>query len=355
MSTQDRCVCGHTRLNHPADGTCNPGSRRCGCLGYKPKPKDAMAALQNTDIPRDRFGRPMILAPDGKKRIPYRRCTTFVGCLDDMNGLMKWKARQVAYGMGQRSDLVLAAAAANPDDKTKLHDIAEKAAEAAKSSAAADIGTALHGLTERIDRGQELGAVPAEYQPDLEAYRQATKSIEWLDIETFRVHDDWQVAGTADRIGLWRGRPTIMDIKTGSIDYPAKMSMQLAMYSRMVPYDIATDSRTHDRQPVDPNYGIIIHLPAGQGVCNLYEIDLTKGWGACLIARKVWAWRATKNLTRQVDPHADPIQPASWESLIANADDLDRLRELWNRAKELGELTPALKALAQARSRELAA
>lgn len=317
-----------------------------------------MTEFQNADIPRDRFGRPMIVPPDAKnknKRVPYRRCTTFVGCLDDMNGLMKWTARQVAYGMGQRNDLVLAAAAADPGDKKTLHDIAEKAKEAAKSSAAADIGTALHSFTERIDRGQPLGPVPAEYQADLDAYREATKNIEFLGIETFRVHDEWQIAGTADRIGLWHGRPTIMDIKTGSIDYPAKMAMQLAMYARMTPYDIATDTRTQDPQPVDPNWGIIIHLPAGQGICNLYEIDLAKGWGACLIAKKVWNWRGTKDLTALVDPHAPEPKPATWESLISNADNLDRLREIWKRAAELGQLTDELKSLAQTRSKQLAA
>ena len=314
--------------------------------------------FENVDIPRDRFGRPMIVPPDAKnknKRTPYRRCTTFVGCLDDMNGLMKWQARQVAYGMGQRNDLMLAAAAADPGDKKTLHDIAEKAKEAAKSSAAADIGTALHSFTERIDRGQPLGVVPQEYQADLDAYRAATQNIEYLGIETFRVHDEWQIAGTADRIGLWRDRPTIMDIKTGSIDYPAKMAMQLAMYARMTPYDIPTDTRTTDPEPIDLNRGIIIHLPAGQGICNLYEIDLAKGWGACLIARKVWNWRGTKELTKQVDPNAPAPQPATWDLLITNADSLDRLREIWKRAAELGELTDELKRLAEARSRRLAA
>ena len=309
---------------------------------------------ENVEIPRDRFGRPMIMQPNGK-RLPYRRCTTFVGCLDDTHGLQNWMKRQVAFGMGQRNDLVLAAAATDPGDKTKLGDIAEKAMEAAKAGAAADIGTALHSFTERIDRGQPLGPVPAEYQADLDAYRRATEHLEWLGIETFRVHDDWQIAGTADRIGLWHGRPTIMDIKTGSIDYPAKMAMQLAMYARMTPYDIATDTRTTDPEPIDPNWGIIIHLPAGQGICNLYEIDLAKGWGACLLARQVWSWRGTKDLTRQVDPHAPAPQPATWEALIVNAENLDRLREIWKRAAELGELTDELKRLAESKSRSLAA
>jgi len=310
----------------------------------------------NVEIPRDRFGRPMLVPPGARKnakRVPYRRTTTFVGCMDDTNGLMKWQARQVALGMGQRNDLVLAAAAASPDDKKTLHEIAEKAKEAAKSSAAADIGTALHSLTERIDRGKPLGHVPREYQADLDAYRQATDHIDWLCIETFRVHDEWQIAGTADRIGRfpWSPRPRIFDIKTGTIDYPHKMAMQLAMYARMTPYDIPTDTRSEDPEPLDLNYGVIIHLPAGQGRCDLYEIDIAKGWGACLIARKVWSWRGTRELTRELKA---PVAPPTWETLIADARNLDELRLIWSRAKELGQLTPELKAAAKARGGDLA-
>ena len=313
------------------------------------------AQWQNAEIPRDRWGRPMIMPLKGTKRVAYRRATTFVGCLDDTNGLMKWMSRQVAFGMGQRKDLVLAAAAADPTDKKKIGEIADKAAEHAKGVAgdAAETGTALHSLTERIDRGGPLGVVPQEYQADIEAYRKATEHIEYLGIETFRVHDEWKVAGTADRIGILNGRPMIMDIKTGSIDYPHKMAMQLAMYARSLPYDISTDQRGIDVKEVDLNYGVIIHLPAGQGRCDLYEIDIAKGWGACLIARQVWDWRGRKDLTRLIDPAAGPVEPATWESLILGADSKDRLREIWRRASELGELTAELKAAAKVRSEEL--
>jgi hypothetical protein len=315
------------------------------------------AEFVNVEIPRDRFGRPMIIPPgSGKKRVPYRRCTTFVGCLEDTYNLMAWKNRQVALGMGQRKDLVLAAAAARPDDKKTLNEIAEKATEHAQASSAATTGTALHALTERVDRGQELGYVPAEYEADIEAYREATKQIEWLGIETFRVHDEWQVAGTADRVGRfpWSHQPQIFDIKTGSVDFPHKMAMQLAMYARMTPYDIATDTRMGDPDAIDLNYGVIIHLPAGQGRCDLYEIDIAKGWGACLIARKVWSWRGTRDLTRLIT--AEPPPPvATWESLTANADSIERLREIWGRCVECNQMTDTLKALMVARSAELAA
>ena len=319
-----------------------------------------MTHFQNVELPRDRWGRPMILPPTGgknAKRIAYRRTTTFVGCLDDMNGLLKWQARQVAYGMGQRKDLVLAAAAADPADKRKIGEIADKAAEHAKGMAgdAAEMGTALHSLTERIDRGEPLGVVPAEYRADIEAYQEATAAIEFSAIETFRVYDKWQVAGTADRIGTLHGRPMIMDIKTGSVDYPHKMAMQLALYARSVPYNIATDARESDAEPVDLNRGIIIHLPAGQGRCDLYEIDIAKGWGACVIAKSVWNWRGTKGLTQLIDPNAPPPGPPTWESLIRSANSIDNLRLIWRRAKECGQLTAEIRDLAAEKSRELGA
>ena len=321
------------------------------------KRENSVSALKynNVEIPRDRFGRPMVLSPDGKKRIGYRRTTTFVKSLDDMSGLMKWMSRQVALGMGQRKDLMLAAAAADPSDKRKLGEIADKAAEHAKgiTGDAAETGTALHALTERIDRGERLGVVPAEYKADIEAYKRATENIEFHGIEVFRVYDPWQVAGTADRIGTLNGRTMIMDIKTGSIDFPHAMAMQLAMYARSVPYDIVTETRGADEREIDRSYGVIIHLPAGQGRCDLYEIDIAKGWGACLIAKQVWDWRGTKSLTRLIE--GPPAAPPTWGSLIADARTLDDLRLIWSRAKEIGVLDAALRDMLTNKSKELGA
>jgi hypothetical protein len=313
-----------------------------------------MTQLVNVEIPRDGYGRPMVMPPKGTKRQPYRRTTTFVGAIEDLNGIVKWKARQVAYGMGQRRDLVMAAASTDPDDKTALGKIAEAAEEAAGSSAAATIGTAVHALTERIDHGKPLGQVPREAEADIAAYQKATAGIEYSAIETFRVHDDWKVAGTADRIGrLNGGRPMIMDIKTGKIDFPHKMAMQLAMYAHSVPYDIGSDTRTHDPDQIDMAKGIIIHLPAGQGICNLYEVDIARGWAGCVLAKKVWDWRGVKGLTSLVAPDQQPTLPATWETLITNAPTLDALREIWRAASDLGELTQELRALCTERSNQL--
>lgn len=337
----------------------------------------------NTEIPRDRYGRPMIMPPKGSKRVAYRRCTTFVGCLEDTYNLMAWKNRQVAIGMGQRPDLILAAAAADKEDKRAFNEIAEKATEHALASASATTGTALHALTERLDRGQELGHVPDPYGADIKAYEAATAGIEWLGIEAFRVHDDWKVAGTADRIGRNKhGRLQVWDIKTGSIDYPHKMAMQLAMYARSLPYDIATDKRGEPEAGLDIQTGVIIHLPAGQGRCDLYEINIAKGWGACQIAHQVWRWRGEKDLTHKIgddretvwekansqittniEAHRTPeltnpptaFGPTAWLQLIELASSVDQLRQLWNEARDHDALTEDFRAAARKRSEQLTA
>jgi hypothetical protein len=297
----------------------------------------------------------MVLPPGrGKKRVAYRRTTTFVGCLEDTYNLMNWKNRQVAYGMGQRKDLVLAAAAADPTDKRKLNEIADKATEHAQASASATTGTALHALTERVDRGQPLGVVPIEYAPDIAAYQEATATLDFTDIEAFRVYDPWQVAGTADRIGRdKKGRLRIYDIKTGSIDYPHKMAMQLAMYARSTPYNIATDERGQPEDGMDMHRAVIIHLPAGEGRCELYEIDIASGWGACMLAKKVWDWRGIKDLTQKYNPDAPPPEMPTWQTLVRDATNVEELRLIWQRAKECRQLTPELRALCTERSRVL--
>lgn len=311
------------------------------------------AELVNTEIPRDRYGRPMVMPAKGSKRVSYRRATTFVGALEDTYNLMAWKNRQVAIGMGQRPDLVLAAASAEPDDKKRFNEIADKACEHALASASATTGTALHALTERLDRGQKLGHVPDPYPADLKAYEAATAGLEWLGIEAFRVHDEWKVAGTADRIGRHHGRLRIYDIKTGSVDFPHKMAMQLAMYAHSLPYDIATDTRGGAEPGLDMNTGVIIHLPAGQARCDLYEIDIAKGWGACLIAHQVWRWRGEKNLTTLIGDETPPPTP-TFADLARDAVSLDELRDLWRRAKRSCSLTRDVLEAIEERKTELA-
>ena len=89
---------------------------------------------QHRDTPRP-LHRPLVKPPDGtNKRVPYRRVTTFVKALEDTYAIDQWGKRLVAYGMGQRHDLQLAASALSLDDshKKKLQRVADDALEVAQ-------------------------------------------------------------------------------------------------------------------------------------------------------------------------------------------------------------------------------
>lgn len=277
-------------------------------------------------IERDRYGRPMVYpTPDAKKPVPYTRCTTFVSTLEDTWNLNRWQQRMVALGLSERPDLLLSISNAR-DDKAKLNRICEDAAEAAKAHAKATIGTALHGLTEKLDRGEDVGTVPPDYTADLTAYQAATAQLTVVEIERFMVLDLWKVGGTPDRIVEVNGKRRILDLKTGSIEWGiAKIAQQLAVYSRSMLYDPTTRERSYTH--VEADWGIIAHLPAGEGRCELYRVDLEKGWHGVQLAKRVRDWRARKFDEFAASLDDPPVSPVL--ELIDTAETVDALTRIW--------------------------
>ena len=248
--------------------------------------------MSEVEITRDRYGRPMVVPPKGGKAVPYTRTTTVAGSLDDGTALVAWKLRMAAAGLTLRPDLLLAASA-NRDNKLEMDKLVEDAMEAAGATSAATIGTAIHTLTEKYDRGEDLGVIPEEYVADIQAYADATKKFNNMFIEQFCVLDKYKIAGTPDRIVEYEGQLYISDLKTGSISYPNKIAMQLAVYAHGLPYDPATATRG-SWGGVNQEKGIIVHLPAGSGKCELHFVDIAQGWKGIELAMKVRAFRETK-------------------------------------------------------------
>jgi hypothetical protein len=263
---------------------------------------------QPADIPeppRDRYMRPMIIPPEGGERVPYTRCTTYVGALEDTYNLGLWQKRMVAVGLAQRPDLLLRASSlglppsrldidAEKVWKTRMNEVCDRATEAAGASGAATIGTSLHALAETLDRGYDVGVVPEQYRRHLDNYAEATRDYTAIHVETFTVNDDLQVGGTPDRILKVPGhdRLIIGDIKTGSTIYGVgKMTMQLAVYAHSMLYD-PRDGRRAPIGDVDLEHGLIIALNADTGTCDLIDIDIAAGWEAVQLAGRVRDWRA---------------------------------------------------------------
>lgn len=332
----------------PPDATHKPGEHQCPSCRRMVAPN------------RGKSGKPVKTGKGTCKCEYYKRATNFIDVIQDEFKLKQWDRRMVAYGMSQRPDLVLSATTVmfgddgKPDEagNRKLQQIADDAKDYAKAGAAATTGTSLHTLTEWMDTGRDLGYVPEPYPADLKAYAEATKDIEWVDVESFRVFDDWKVAGTTDRIGWYKGRLRIFDIKTGGLFFEGGPAMQLAMYARSTKYDIATDTRQIDFAPIDLGCAFIIHLPAGKGECTIKSVDIAKGWGGCRIAKQVWDFRNnSRGLIGDDDDRI--VTGATYFDMAARAGTTVELRMLWKRAKEQCVLSPELKELLQRRATEL--
>lgn len=246
-------------------------------------------------IPRDRWGRPLIAPAEGGEPIAYTRASTLAKVLDEKTALIQWKCRQTALGMSKRQDLVALARTLDPTkDKKKLNEIVETAMDAVGSDAAANLGTALHSMTELIDDGADPNSFGTEYVWHLTNYREAMKDIEIVATELFVVTDELQTAGTFDRLlRLPDGRVVVGDVKTGKDpDYPHGTATQIATYSRGHLYHPERGRIGHlPSMGIDQETGVMIHLAAESGACTLYELDLTVGWNlaqAASIVRRIY-------------------------------------------------------------------
>ena len=237
---------------------------------------------------RNHNGWPMIPPPDGGKPVPYMRASKIAKYLGDTFTLEQWAKRQVVLGMAERDDLVLLAKASTPEDKQRLNDIAKQATDAARANTKANIGTALHTFTDRVDDGMDPAEVPEPYRADLVAYRAAIEAAGLVVVakELSVANDHIQAAGTFDRLfrltrGAHAGVVAIGDLKTGGDDrFPHAACQQMAVYANAHLYHESKGGR-YGYLPdlgVSTSIGLMIHLPQGTGVCTVYQMDITKGW-----------------------------------------------------------------------------
>lgn len=338
---------------------------------------------------RDRYGRYLLPDPDNsRKELPWTRATTFAKSISDTFGLTKWELRMAVKGVASRSDLYALAAATPIEDKGKLDRIAADAKEVAAASSGANLGSALHGFTERLDRGEQVD-VPAPWAADVNAYHAALNAagVRILPhlIERIVVVPELKVAGTLDRIVTLDdpGRPALIaDVKTGKdLSYGwLEISIQLALYAHATAM-WNDHAQAYETMPhVDVDQAIVMHLPAGKAQCDLYSVNIAAGWEAAQVCHAVRQWRNRRDLAeplrgdpmsklrRSVAPIDDP-RPTGMErhsdlseqkadrdwlnSRIDNAVTVNELTVIWAEADTAGFWTPAHTERAAARKRQL--
>lgn len=336
-----------------------------------------------TEISRDRWNRPLVVPPGGGKAIGYTRVSTFAGTLDDTYNLEKWKQRQVARGLSLRPDLQMRVASLGPEPdkytqkienqrwKKSLDEACEAALEAAGGTTKANLGTALHAFTDRIDRGQDLGIVPEAYQRHLKAYEAATSMLTAVHIERFVVCDELQTAGTTDRVLKVDGHDKLIigDTKSGDIEFGiGKIAVQLATYAHGVLYNHESQHRVPIGD-IDLDRALIIALNASLGTCELVWVDIRAGWEAAQQSAWARSWRKRKDLSQKfvgAPQAALPITPTvvqeqardltvearvALDVAIRKASTTDELVQLWTAAGSAW--TDDHTALAAARKGEL--
>jgi hypothetical protein len=253
------------------------------------------------------------------------------------------------------------------DAKTKANELCEKAIEAARGTAAATTGTALHQMTQTLDEGHPLGVVPSSAQRDLDAYSRTTAALTALYIEHPMVHDGLQIGGTPDRIVELNGETYIADVKTGSIEYAAlKIAMQLGVYAHSTLYDPRSGKRLKTPK-INQRRAIVIHLPAGKGTCELKWVDVQRGFHAVQTAKQVRAWRKAQGWYSDVEldvplfaePNASGGDEAAIElqhrlrEAIAMCSSAVELTDVWARNRDVWD--DELTQIASARKQEIEA
>lgn len=319
---------------------------------------------------RDRYGRYVLHGA------PYTRATTFAKAASSTFTLNEWQQRMTIAGLVLRPDLMALAHGLDvKQDRKQLNSIAEQAKEAAGQKVAANLGTAYHAFSERLDAGLiTLADVPPQYRPRLEQYANAVRSHglvtrpEWIErtvaVRADQVSAALPVAGTLDRIfQLPNGELVIGDLKTGAdLSYGwGEIAVQLALYAHGVNTHGLFDWRTKtwetaEQRLIRTDFAIVMHLPAGGDGCTLHKVDLVKGWQRAQVCGSVMAMQADKgalshpftpaDVPAALTPPPAPVRgevgqmAAEWEhakTVFRAADSQQRLAELYQYAMDSGK------------------
>jgi hypothetical protein len=323
-------------------------------------------AARDAKIKRDQWGRYLLPHPDTGKQQAWTRVTTFASTLKERYALNRWEQRNLVRGLASRPDLVAQAASCRPDDDDTLGGIVGDALAAAASSASANIGTAIHRFAERVD-ADELGlaAIPLpDIRDTLVAY------VDTLDAAGIEIMPEWierivlipelGVAGTLDRLvnSMWP-LPRVADLKTGKNILRFGMTaipLQLALYAHATHYYDPVKDELGEMPAVDQKTAVVMHVPAGQARCDLYEVDIAVGWDMVLVARMVRDWRKRdgNDLAKLITPLREQPSLKLVDAILNNADHHLNLADRidWIRARvqaikdyENGRYLPLLKQL----------
>lgn len=270
-------------------------------------------AEDRAEVARDGYGRYLLPFLDGRRPPAgqgFTRVSTTKSELSNQTGIRKWEKGLIADGFGARADLVAQAAEARklPEGdarKQALRAVADTAFVAAGGKDRSGKGTALHEITEKLNRGDTDVVIPDEWRQHVDLYM---KLLADHDITVLPEYLERQVlcrynhAGTFDNIVRWYNPETqeyelvIADLKTGrSLELAwLEILMQLWFYATAYAYWTTTkliwstdDLNDPKRKIIDvegfytpmppelrTDRALIFHVPL-DGTAELFVLDLS--------------------------------------------------------------------------------
>lgn len=251
-------------------------------------------------------GAPMVMDAEGKRH-RLSRPSNYAKALDDESALTNWRIDTACSGVAHDSALQARYVALLPDDRQAKQELREAAIQAGRGSEAADIGTALHAMSERFEKEPDWEP-PEPYLSSLKSYRAEMARLGLVsDLYEYAVVNwTYRAAGTADRLyrttaplvtpnGEILPTDTLLvgDLKTGkTLQYSAAAyAAQLAVYAGGKMYDVVHDTEA-DTPEVNQDWAIIMHMPSNGDTCEALWVDLQAGHWGCYLAQQVKLWRS---------------------------------------------------------------
>jgi len=120
---------------------------------------------------------------------------------------------------------------------------------------------------------------------------------------------------------------------------------------------------------VDPDRGLVMHVPVGTGACTLYQVDLAAGWTIAQLCADVRTTRSRQDLAKPLTQTRGNGTPAEGNGRAAvmrlrrtalmnqinTAKSEAELIAVWEKADAAGQWTDEATAAAKARKAQLAA
>lgn len=220
------------------------------------------------------------------------------------------------------------------EDKNCLDGVIDDAKEAALANAKANLGTALHGFTQRLDLGENSVNVPSQWKADIDAYLAAMKNYGLWTYDTFiervLLIPELEAAGTVDRLlsgdalsgDMFNDLPVVGDLKTGKVKGKGRsFAVQLAIYAHATHWHDPAANTYHEMPKMNQQRAVVIHLPVGKGECHFYEVDIEAGWEAAKLAYEIHKWRKRDDLTVQFSKWIAPEQDSPSDERAPTARD----------------------------------